>query len=130
MKKILIRSSVTIAAILLLGVIAIKSLEEAASHNDTANQFYSSTFYEYRKFKERDYLKKEELIAGELVVAENGQIILRRADGEPSIGLQISSKLGDLPESLFNRPVTVRVGKALSRRSIGNYFYELRSVAS
>jgi len=128
MKKTLIRSSIAIAIVALLAVAAIKALEKAASHYDGANRFYSSTFYEYRKFKERDYLKKEEVIAGKLVVADDGQIILFRSDGETNMGLQISEHLGDLPDTAFNKPVKVRVGMALSRSSIGTYFFELRSV--
>ena len=44
--------------------------------------------------------------------------------------LRVSEKVGGLSESLLNRLVTVRVGRALSRDSIGCYYYELRSVVS
>jgi hypothetical protein len=100
----------------------------AASHNTKINEFYSSTFYELRKFEERDYLGKEEQIAGELARAESGRIILRRSDGKPSMGLEVSEEMGSLPDSLLGKPVEVRVGRKLSRKSIGIYYYELRSV--
>jgi hypothetical protein len=126
--KTLGQTLLAIMTLIALCFLSLKGLKMAASHNTKINEFYSSTFYELRKFEERDYLGKEEQIAGELARAESGRIILRRSDGKPSLGLEVSEEMGSLPDSLLGKLVEVRVGRKLSRKSIGIYYYELRSV--